>query len=96
MVCFWSERSPFRIVGHLELQALLDAIARRCYHEPRKLVDCDLMARKYGIDIFKFSEQQTVACAEKIVQPESKGMAVPAPESRLQSQADARKVRAPR
>ena len=77
MSCFRSERPPFGVVGHPELQALLDAIARRCYHDFYKLVDCDLMARKYGIDIFQLSEQQNAP--EKIVQPESKGVTAPVP-----------------
>ncbi len=46
---FDKERPSFQVVENDKLQALLNDIASRSYHEFYKLIDKNLMERKYGI-----------------------------------------------
>ena len=48
---FRSPDAPFDVADNHKLQGLLDEIARRCYLEFYSLIDLDLMARKYGVEV---------------------------------------------
>ncbi|KAM5541440.1 hypothetical protein V8D89_004994 [Ganoderma adspersum] len=48
---FRTPQAPFGVVDNHELQGLLNEIARRCYLEFYNLIDEDLMARQYGVEV---------------------------------------------